>query len=245
MRRKRLQQQEDVERRYPGSASFFLEFELHTARKAVGSTPTAQIDWLEDFANRDLAAVNAVVTALSELNAFCLDHIDGWAPGLFLGPPGVGIEDDEFPPVLLEQVAEIQRCVRAGLNGLKDDEYWEFPTAITHGLVWSEGKILRITRGSGRDRFLAAVVDLFDQVEGKIRMCTAPACRRFFGFTRLNQTYCTRACGNRVAVQRYRENHPDLMSERRRTRHERELAERFKPTGQRLKATKRSRRETR
>jgi hypothetical protein len=183
---------------------------------AVGTDFDQRLQWLGDFAQRELVDEAACRRAASELNAFIAL--------CFAGSGSLEIVRLTAP----SDAPEIQRVVRDVLRGLApglpvwlDEKPIEIG-AIGNALLWRQDRgVMVMTRLAGAGSVIAAVVDLLIAIGPRLRRCEG--CSRLFALSRPHQKFCSTQCGLKHRVAKWRAAHPEKLADQRHQQYERRV----------------------
>lgn len=197
--------------------------------RAVGTSPTERLAWLNRFLKRDdLAQTDRCHEAAREIHAFLTHHYRSWGATV-----NTVVDEGLESPVLPTQVPAIQSGLRETIGRLEPggSAVW-LPSAIGDGLVWPEKRgITLITRTSGLPQLLAATLELLGRFDGKLGKCESPSCRNFFVKGRSHGRHCSRTCASRERVRRKRERDGGAkLSDARHQRYVRDLQKKIPST---------------
>lgn len=175
-------------------------------------SPVAQINWLMDFAGRDLSVPGAIEAARWQIYAFCTanfirtavevkDHL------VTHSLPKADNLEAWINPVREEEVLSLQHQLRQHLRELRLAHAIQFSTPLVHGIAWSpkQGAWMETRGKTASDLFFTAFVQLLLRVGKELRVCQRSDCERFFLATRPHQKYCSKRCENAVAVAKFRQ----------------------------------------
>lgn len=178
-----------------------------------------------EFSERNLDGEEALVELREEINFFVLLHS---------GVPGQ-------PPFAIRagDVRELQELLVRGLGKFRRKKIWTMEFGSRVGIGWDPQRgVYRLVSAGLKQRFLTAVSELLLRVGSGLRICDNPRCFRFFAMRRPVQKYCSKRCTNQVMVSRYRERHPEKLSERRHRQYKRKYPPNVKVTRRKRKERK-------
>jgi hypothetical protein len=164
---------------------------------AVGTKADDQLAWLHRFCSADVSSAAARDSLVGNLSAMLVLRYRGWAGSSFNAAVDLQgrLEAGEIP--------NIQQAVRELLAGLIPGQITALPVPAADGVVWRKNRgIAIVTRTHGLPQVLSAVVDLLIEVGSKLQRC--PGCGRLFAMGRPGQKFCSRQCGTRDRVTRWR-----------------------------------------
>lgn len=206
------------------------------AEAGVGRTEAEHLRWLMAFEGRDLTGAEALAAATAEVQAFLGHYVFE-----VVGSVRVWKEIGALGGLSHEEALDMQGHLRAFLRQLREKGHAWFPAPIVHGVTWDQKRgVFPATRGETPDRVFAALFHLFARIGPQLRVCGAQECGRFFLPNRPYQRFCSKTCGARVRVARFRQAHPVQVSEWRHRRYARRVQAR---AGARVKVERRPRRQ--
>lgn len=207
------------------------------AQRTVGTTAADRVEWLAEFAGRDLADDGALVASAWELLAFCLAR----GPA---GPRHYPITDDADGERPAFDVLAIHRTLRRCLSALRDRGDFDLPISLERLSLTYDPRVgcrLGIHQG-GSSVFFLVLLELFTAAGARIKFCSRAGCGRMFFAVRPHQRHCSRRCKNAVAVARWRKENPTRAADARHERHARKQRDKHeRPGGPKIKVTRRRR----
>jgi hypothetical protein len=183
----------------------------------VGTDAAARFRWMQDFAARDLTDAATCLAARFEAYAFLLTSGGGersqpteselLVRGLTNDPSLLG-------PEAHRAVRRLQTRLRHMLESLQTQRRWRGDVHITEAVLTTDGRLLLVTSHEEASRFDFGVLGVLMELAPQLRTCAAAGCGRLF-LKQGRQAYCSTRCSQRIRTIRFRESHPDVVSQRR------------------------------
>jgi hypothetical protein len=204
--------------------------ELAAAFSRFGADPKARFRWLTEFVEQDLTTKEAADEASLGALVFA-----------FAGRMGVGpraparierLSAKTLDPRSVREaratVERAQRAVREALNGFATDGRCTLRFQIVGWERLPDGRVVPVVGGDWWSRFYGAVFMLVVELGPDLRVCDNPTCRKLFLRSK-RQTYCSSRCSQRERTQRFRQKHPQRVSDLRHASHVRRQQKRLGP----------------
>jgi hypothetical protein len=199
-----------------------------TGLMAVGKKPEEQLQWLMDFAERDVGDEGRRQELAQQVDAFCMRRAGGWRGSLAFVDERIEAEIEA--PTSPAAVPDLQRHVKELCAALREQRAYWFPAPIVNGLTWPRREasedghgepVSLVHRGGGVGKLLGAISHLLVEVGSNLRACERPGCGRLFVARRSFQVYCSPRCANRVHIAKFRKKHSERVRELRHARYKR------------------------
>ncbi len=202
--------------RYPDNRSDVLEG-LMVALAQFGLDADARLNWLVGFVDRDLKDREAAEAATHEAMLFVFS-----ARMAKVGPRAParigGLDDDvRDPRQVREAVASVERAqreVRQALKAFAVDGRCTLPFKVVGWERVPDGRVLPLVGGDWWSRFYGAIFALVSELGRTLGVCANAKCQRLFARSK-RQAYCGPRCSQRERTLRFREMHPDRVSDQR------------------------------
>jgi hypothetical protein len=140
-------------------------------------------------------------------------------------------EETLDPRSFREAVANVeraQRTVREALAAFASEGRCTLRFQIVGWERLPDGRVVPLVGGDWWSRFYGAVFMLVVELGPDLRVCENPTCRKLFLRSK-RQTYCSSPCSQRERTQRFRQKHPQRVSDLRHTSHVRRQQKRLGP----------------
>jgi hypothetical protein len=220
--------------RYPDARGLF------EGLSQFGSDAKARLRWLLEFVERDLRSTEAAdAAALGALVFAFAARMAKPRPGvpLAMGQLSGEAADPRSVRKARSTIGRAQREVREALQSFAVDDRCTLPFKIVGWERLSDGRVVPVVGGDWWSRFYGAVFMLAVELGSALGSCANPSCRKLFLRSK-RQVYCGARCSQRLRTQRFREAHPERVSDLRHASHARKQRKRLGP---RVKVERRSR----
>jgi hypothetical protein len=215
---------------------------LWKAFSHFGLDAEARLRWLLRFVEQeDLRIPEAAERATLEAMIFSFSArvapVGPHAP-VKMGELRDEVLDPQGVRVATQSVERAQRQVREALTAFAVEGKCELPFKVTGWERLKDGRVVPMVGGDWWSRFHGAVFALVNELGARLSACANPKCHRLFLRSK-RQAYCGTRCSQRERTQRFRDRHPDRVSDQRHTTYARKQRARL---GKRVKVGRRSRR---
>jgi hypothetical protein len=207
--------------------------ELGLAERRLGQTPIRILQWLVNFANKELEDLNLIDLQKREYEVAHFS-IFGLHPRQDVSPFDL-LTDDRSESGWSQHIGrgltlpnkadllELQKEVRQFLDQLIDQQHTtirlqDLRLNIQAVRFESQG-FLDVSCSRIQDAFFYHEVPLFTLYAGRLRRCAESDCKNRFLSMRRQQKFCSTTCQSRVATRRYRVNQEEKR--KRKTAHTR------------------------
>jgi hypothetical protein len=185
----------------------------------VGRSVDEKLQWLNDFANRDLSTAEALDLATGELHTLTiLRFVDSGGLGIDI----TGRMQPSDTPLVQSAVRTILEGLRPGSSLWFDEPPFEPSFTVGNGLIWSKQRGVTVsTRGSGFRAAMSAVVEVLVSAGSKLRRCEG--CQQLYIVSRPHQRFCTTRCGGAIRLAKWRKENRDRLLEARHQQYARKV----------------------
>jgi hypothetical protein len=202
----------------------------HEFTAAIGWTSDSRLAWVWRFIHLDLAQADDRERAAFDLDALTWIRFKAWTGKSRAAGPARPLT------IRPDDVEAIQLALRSLLTTLTPGRDVALPSGIVDSVHWDdEFGVSATTSQAGLPRVLVTVLQLLTEAGGSLRRCES--CRRLFVQGRIAQRYCSRACGTKDRVAKWRLRNQERLSEVRHRQYARKVRRKY-PNAKIVKRTK-------